>query len=478
MVREQFYNFLIPKNRRSPVLTVTRAGLNKHKFRQYLIWCKQQKPDSNTQKPVEYIMQEFAKYKVTEVYKAFTQHRSGRGYLEVVFNLLKDNLGGRELNDTSRKAIYDAFASTSRPKHLFDVLTHLAEHSNILDDACCINAVTNIVNFENGWIVPLQNVRVEGDNPRVQFSSVIRQLFTRYEVPMFMDSVWFEQNPLHMEWYLHLGQGKNIRSAKYVPVKLTRKMAHLFGTAPGNYSVLAAFRWAQVLSLGGDKKIVDAVLETKLGRVFIDNDFWLSVLQFFVNHPEMEFSHYVPIVNFIFDVKYEKNMEGLESNKNCFVCGHLPDFSIKGRTPESMLRLIDHWHAESSKISRMTDEIWKSSNIPGLHYTEKNDKRFWVIRELLSSRELYIEGFIQNHCVATYDEYCIDEKSSIWTMEVYKDKRNRKLLTLEVDNNTKTIIEIRGRNNRLPFENEVSVIKRWAKRVGLKVNYDETDYDD
>jgi len=88
---------------------------------------------------------------------------------------------------------------------------------------------------------------------------------------------------------------------------------------------------------------------------------------------------------------------------------------------------------------------------------------------------LFVEGHVQNHCVATYDTSCTSGESSIWTMEVFKDMNTFKLLTIEVDNAKRMIVQVRGRHNRMPYEHEVAMLKRWASKARLSIDQYVTD---
>jgi hypothetical protein len=55
-------------------------------------------------------------------------------------------------------------------------------------------------------------------------------------------------------------------------------------------------------------------------------------------------------------------------------------------------------------------------------------------------------------------------------MEVFKDLNTFKLLTIEVDNKKRMIVQVRGRHNRMPYEHELAMLKRWASRARLTLD--------
>jgi hypothetical protein len=73
-------------------------------------------------------------------------------------------------------------------------------------------------------------------------------------------------------------------------------MAHHFMLAPDHFTVEAALRFGQVRGLGGSEVLAGAVAATRLGRSFEHDEFWRSVLQFFVNEPTIDPIHIGPIL--------------------------------------------------------------------------------------------------------------------------------------------------------------------------------------
>jgi hypothetical protein len=114
-------------------------------------------------------------------------------------------------------------------------------------------------------------------------------------------------------------------------------------------------------------------------------------LSFFVANPAMNLEYVNPIVDFIHANKFAGDeiltAGGIEPR-----AAPWPDFSVKGRTLKSILRLVSAWHADLS-ISKETPWCsWKKSAIQGYRFLEKrrSDRRDleWTIEELLDSGAL------------------------------------------------------------------------------------------
>ena len=291
-----------------------------------------------------------------------------------------------------------------------------------------------------------------------------------------MTSVWFDLPPGEVlpqhGWYKHLGLGQNIRTAG-LPLRFTRAMAHLFAQAPHHYRAIAALRWAQVQGLGGNVALARAVVGTRLGKVLENEDFWESVLHFFVNHPSFDLSQVGPVVDFFQHQKFEET-EGISPEG---VFGKLPpprpDFSMKGRTVASVLRHVEEWHKQLGQDRNKTCLTWRHSPFKDFRLVEGSEAlgnmRVWTITELLTNRALFLEGQAMRHCVAIYAVGCARRHTSIWSMQVENQQGRHRVLTIEVDLLRKTVCQARGKANRLPKAVEKEIMERWTMQEGLKV---------
>jgi hypothetical protein len=288
-----------------------------------------------------------------------------------------------------------------------------------------------------------------------------------------MDRVWLAENETHQNWYKHIGTGQNIRTAPGIPVALTKKMAHHFLFAPKQYNVEEAIRWGQVHALGGDKRLMDALRGTRLLGNFKNDEFWLNVIRFFIANPMLDVSHVHPIIDYIWNQKFE--------NQRVFVARGVveehdppqPNFSMKGRTPKTLLHQVNDWHRQLGRETRGGDFEWMRSEIGEFHLREGSEKKgnlkYWYIRELLSTDELIHEGRKLHHCVRSYAKSCYTGKTSIWTMESEDENGRHKALTIEISQRENLIRQVRGKRNRLPTEKEKYILTQWATYEKLEI---------
>ena len=144
-----------------------------------------------------------------------------------------------------------------------------------------IDAILSIARHYTHWLRPLDAWKCQTRNASKQFSSLTRHLLAKYSVPLFMDSAWFLGNDpsaaCHQNWFLRIGNGESPRKLD-LPLKLTKRMAHHFLLAPKHYSLNEALRYGQVVGLGGDRRLAEAVLGSRIGRDFEHTEFWQSVV--------------------------------------------------------------------------------------------------------------------------------------------------------------------------------------------------------
>jgi hypothetical protein len=239
--------------------------------------------------------------------------------------------------------------------------------------------------------------------------------------------------------------------------------------APDHYSAIQALRYGETRGLGGDEKLAREVANGRLGQVIERSDFWKTVLQFFVAHPQMGMEHVNPIVDFIHANKFAGDevltADGMESRNASW-----PSFSIEGRTLKSMLRLLSKWHADLGITKDAPWCSWRKSGIQSYHYLEKRPgeagDRDWTIVELLNSTALHAEGRAMHHCVYTYANRCRRSETTIWSLRL----RAAGEVTIEVNPHKRAIIQAKAKCNRWPGDRSAEIIRQWAAWAGLRLD--------
>lgn len=133
-------------------------------------------------------------------------------------------------------------------------------------------------------------------------------------------------------------------------------------------------------------------------------------------------------------------------------------FSWKGRTVASVVAQAERYHAA---INRRDDETPRSWASRGWNRTIAERDVEWTLMELTSSKELLEEGFAQRHCVGSYACRCAAGASAIVSLR----RDGERAVTIEVDPETKQIVQVAGRFNRSPAAQELGLIRAWLRTV-------------
>lgn len=384
--------------------------------------------------------------------------------------------------------INDVFKKSSKEekKICYDFLIglHKKKLHKILEDTNFISAIIQLMTLCLFWIRDCNDWDKKSYNSEKQISSLLRFLLCSYDVPEFLNGAFYNTSsnpvsrysttiyvgkPNYIDWFMHLGEGKNARDLKGLPIKFTKKMAHAFINTPDHYQIGEAVKRAQIIGIGGDETMVYSILGSRIGSGFVDDDFWVTVIQFFINTPMLNPDVISPIIDFIHHQKFEymrTQLLGVYTSTP----PPQPNFCIKGRTIQKLIEDTEGWHNELNKAKKRSNySEWKPVGIKEYEDTEgqigERSFKMYTIREILNSTDLQAEGRAMKHCVYSYVGSCARGDCSIWSLSVNYDR----LVTIEVRNRTGDIVQVRARYNKRATQKDTLLIKRWASLSGLKV---------
>ena len=81
----------------------------------------------------------------------------------------------------------------------------------------------------------------------------------------------------------------------------------------------------------------------------------------------------------------------------------------------------------------------------------------WTVHELITSQQLYAEGRIMHHCAGSYAKRCAAGERSLWSLRALdldaaeENQVQEHVLTIEVDNKKKSVVQNAGKFNLKPF---------------------------
>lgn len=261
-----------------------------------------------------------------------------------------------------------------------------------------------------------------------------------------------------LELAVHLALGQSIRTFNRIgPV--SKRMAHIFNTLKvDEYEGDALYFYCFVKSMGGSRGLFE-LLYTFFRLTHRPADDALFVQRF------------TPFLQKLIAWKVEQN---LSHNEQVLLMGYIahlmqdePDFSIKGRTLASMLRLArDNQRNYQSNITPEMFLTWKGADWQEWNLFHRG--RWFAIFQLLSGKELARESAEMSHCVRTYTRRCHRGSCYIWSLRVKKkDGSWKRLVTIEVDSHKK-IVQAKAKYNAHPGKEYLEMIKDWAEREELR----------
>lgn len=447
----------------------------------YRDWCRRHGFTTRADKTWTELGKEREAVRIQGIRDAHQQRPRLRDPMQALQQALDGTLDPRTVSEAGLQSACALLSGLrkNRPhrEHLASMLRHVHGEAGFLleNDTVAgqplpyLRGVVAVNERRGQWRRSLDDWRPRSHNHKKQFASLLRHLLADYPVPAFLDAAWLRRDRLsyaYRDLFIAIGRGEPIRTAK-LPAVMNRKTLHHFLLAPDHYTIEGAVRWGQVQALGGSARLSDALVATPLGRNFSNDDFWQTVIGFFVQNPMLDTAQIGPIVDYIDHRKFRPTDVVQPDGTVVQLPPEQPGFSMARRTVESLIQHMERWHEALGHGKAGGPEYWAPSGIAELRWeTGLKHKRIWTIRELRSRQALQLEGKTMGHCVASYSRSCAAGRCSIWSMVVTDKDGSHGRVTIEVSRQ-RVIVQCRGKRNALPEPQERDVLKRWAEQEKL-----------
>jgi PcfJ-like protein len=307
-----------------------------------------------------------------------------------------------------------------------------------------------------------------------RFLDLVRFSFARYPVPAHLERVWIREvdddfvddvaarvrriadarragaRPDLLRWYIVATQGGSLYKQVAHPY-LSKLETHHFLAAPDQLTADRAFWFAVARAQTEDVGVALKVSQTRLCDFSVASSFWREVARFFARNPTT-IAEMNDLIDFIRAAKAEDAA-----------------FTLKGRTLPALRRRMEEWHRALQKQQAISGGSWSGCVLPDVEYKAGRDEQsaIWRLRQIKTGNDLYREGQRMRHCVASYKARCMGGDVSIWSLSCeYPLGHVNKGVTIELRKDG-AIVQCRGVANRLPYPNEVAMVKRWVREHGL-----------
>jgi len=374
----------------------------------------------------------------------------------------------------------------------FGMLKHLDRRSKFLwadplyatDAQTWLDPLIRLWHRRGQWRKPVEDWRPRSHNRERQFASLLRHLMADYEVPAFMDAVWLRNDSGSARFrdaWIHVGRGKNIRTAKALPMPMSKKAAHCLLSAPEELTFEHALKWAHMQTFTLRPRACAAMLGSRWGSDFEEGSFWDSVIRFLVTNPMIAPDKIGPLVDYIYAQKFEGPVLLIDGDEILRDDPPHPGFSMRGRDGQALLDQIEQWHRELGRTDarrgkgrKVMDGIYCKSGWMSSRETEKlsaDEKAIWEFVEILAESDLHNEGRKMRHCIYSYHARVASGICSVWSLRTIRqggpnDGSMKRHLTVEVSSNGR-INEARGFANKLPAGRAETLLRRWANKNRL-----------
>jgi hypothetical protein len=356
----------------------------------------------------------------------------------------------------------------ARAPRLFDAPVCEGRHPGV-------DALVNLSRFRHAHIRPVIDWAGTSSSWRSAVASLAHHLICSYSVPAFLASCWYASDAAEdrkRRWFVAHSRGASFRSLD-LPIVMTRKMEHIFLASQDHLPIEHAMRRAELLALGARAELVNAVMSTRLATDISHSDFWRTFWIFLIaNDGDVESAQIGPMIDYIQAVRHDRIKIEAQGGITEFE-PPLPAFSMKGRTVQSMLRLMLDWHKSLGGSSAAFSWI-RSPFQPLIFEEQRQDRsekpRRWQMMELTNSAQLRCEGTALHHCVASYADRCYRGNTSIWSLRLWQGEKVRHVLTVEIDPKRRAVIQAHGRANRAASGRPLRLLQDWAIRERLGMN--------
>jgi hypothetical protein len=333
-----------------------------------------------------------------------------------------------------------------------------------------IEALLNLSRFRGAHIRSAIDWAGTSSSWRPAVSSLAHHLICDYKVPLFLAPCWYSTDlaaDRKRGWFVAHSRGSSFRSLD-LPMVMTRKMEHIFLASQDHLPIEQAMRRAELLALGAPAEFMKAIMSTRLATDLRHSEFWRTVWMFLIeNARDVDPMQIGPMIDYLQAVWQDRMKDGIVEFGST-----QPAFSMKGRTVQSMLRMMQEWHRSLGTGNASLS--WKRSPFEPLLFEElgrdgSEMPRRWQLMELTDSAQLRREGAALHHCVASYADRCHRGVSSIWSLRLWQAEKINHVLTVEVDPRGRAVIQARGRANRAASGRPLRLLQDWAIRERLRM---------
>ncbi len=349
-----------------------------------------------------------------------------------------------------------------------------------------VPALVRMAHYHERWIRdPSEWMPDPSRSARFQLHDLAAHLFARWPMPEWFGAAWFVKGDLtylERDWYCHVGRGSSLRKLVGMPPSMTHRALRLAGNAPAHLTIREALRWGQVKALGGSDELMAEVLKSRMVKELSNDAVWSRLMEKMAAAKPSFPRHFGIISDMLLEVI---RIDGW-SRAEDLVGLPLPELLRHSRRfwtailasgvealPE-MSKLDIHCPHARAQLGALASTRWaRLPYVRDIRVTRerKSGRTTWSVVELTSLAQLIAETRAMRHCVNSYGKTCVSGHSSIFRMRMHGEEpgclSGQGNLTIEVNRQSRRVVQIRGQYNRFPTTGEIRLVRHWAAGARL-----------
>jgi hypothetical protein len=366
------------------------------------------------------------------------------------------------------------------------LLTVLEVRSRVLFDLhpkelSVVPAIVRLAAYAPSWVRQPEDWQPDpAQDARAQWATFLRHLLALYPVPEFLDSAWHvfgQPEHLDRDCWIAVAQGRSLKDVPGFPRSITSRVLHAALNGGKATSLASAIWHAELHAARAAPALRDAVMTHRVFQTLGWHALGARLVEKFTAAAAVEASvaaHFPWVVDALHAIDAHQGRAQAEQLLRLPLSAlmrHAVKF-LTGLMNEEGHDLTEEQvraAAGSAQLLRLAARRWRPM-LGGIPFESRSGwvdgRPIWRVDELCTTEALKVEGRAMWHCVSGYTGRCRSGRSAIFSVRFLKREKAvveaLSVATIEVEQATRKIVQIRAPRNSHPGHNVMRIIDEWA----------------